>query len=1504
MPPIILASNAPSVFSATEAGSSVVTIGQGGVVMNAWGYTRVTSYDASYMYMKTGTNTLGTNSVVNLYITEGGDSGGGSFIFNSSSGVWELAGIHHGSASAIMENRVWPYAQLLRKTMDPPKASTNLGATVVWDSNGATSPTNQDGGGFWDWSNSNWMSPTGGAQLVWNDVNNDVAQFGVGSGSNTAYLVTNAPSLTAGGVIFQNQAYNLVGSKLILGGTNPVITVNATTGKITSDIDGCAGFTKEGAGTLSLLSGLSKFSGNVVVNKGTLVAQKAAAVSGTMGDLGPANTAHTITVNSNASLSFSVSDVFGGNDIGTNTTLIINAGGTVNNAQSVGNCLGSIVLNGGSLVCFGGTATNDPSWSLMGVVTCNSNSIILPSGAYANIGVCLGAGDSESGQTFYVGAGATLTSSVPLLNGYNSINAMVVSYLNKTGAGTLLINSNATYSGMTTIDGGTLALGGTGSISNTPVIQLATNTTFDVTVPGYTVLNGQELRGLGQIKGAVTNAAGSRLAPGYPNTVGTLTFKNPLMLNVGATNQFKLGTNTTAGTTYDQVVAGTLNVNSLDFEELSFATNAGFGPGVYVLFNATNLVGSLGPTTIGPVGANYGILSLDAVNKDVVLTVMGGNNPAVITEGSSTNIVMSEDGSPLPFSLTLNATDPDGDTLAWSVKTQATNGTAAVSGTGPSKAISFTPAANYNGVDRFVVQVTDGKGGTATMTVNMTILSVLDPPVANSKTEWVLQNVSKAITVTGYDPDAGDTLSYLLVTGPASGTLAGTLPNVIYTPATNFVGNDSFTFDITDGLFTSTVAAISVKVTATGGTCVWVNASGGMWSATSNWLDSAVSDGWGSTADFSTLDITTNTVVHLDSARTNGNFIFSDTVTNGSFNWVLDNNGNAANILTLAGPAPTITVNNLGASNVIMSGVISGTNGLIKSGVGTLIPSAVNTYTGPTVINGGKLAISNDGNLGAIPGSSQSNNITLNGGTLQITANITTHANRGIYLAGGTSTLACSTGGNGVHANAISGPGNLDINITSSEYRLTVANTYTGDTRLTGNAYGLVLNPGGERAFQNSTITYKTDTDTLFLTASNATFGGISGNWNLVLRTKYTPYKAVAVSVGNNDKNTTFGGVISDIGSITKIGTGTLTLTTNNTYTGGTTNSSGALQLGDGVSRNGSVLSNIVNNATLIFANPTAQTFDGVIKGAGSLIKTGAGTLTLTASNTYAGATTISNGTMSVSNACLCTTSSVYIVSGAKLDLSFNGSNTVNSLYLGGAQMAPGIYGSAALGGASYFSGNGVLNVTNGPAVTSYPLTISAGPNGWVVGTSDYYPAGTNIQVQAVASNYYSFLTWTGTVTSGANPLTVVMSNAQSVVATFAEILATNSTPQWWLAGYGVTNGSLDDQALGDADGDGMLNWQEWVAGTNPTNAASRLSITNVVMTADGKMPLIFNSVTGKTYQVWQISDLLGTNWSVAYRAAVAGGPYDTNAIPGTGSTITNFVQPGGASGFYRIGVQ
>jgi autotransporter-associated beta strand protein len=138
----------------------------------------------------------------------------------------------------------------------------------------------------------------------------------------------------------------------------------------------------------------------------------------------------------------------------------------------------------------------------------------------------------------------------------------------------------------------------------------------------------------------------------------------------------------------------------------------------------------------------------------------------------------------------------------------------------------------------------------------------------------------------------------------------------------------------------------------------WINTNGGLYSATGNWLNGQVATGTPYTALFNTIDITTDpTVVHLDSAQSIGAIIFGDLNTSTAAGWLLDNDGNTANTLTLGGQT-NIAVNALDPSKqVTISAILAGTAGMRKSGFGTLDLNNANTLTGNVSVNQGTLTL-------------------------------------------------------------------------------------------------------------------------------------------------------------------------------------------------------------------------------------------------------------------------------------------------------------------------------------------------------------------------------------------------------------------------------------------------------------------------------------------------------------------------------------------------------------------
>jgi hypothetical protein len=134
------------------------------------------------------------------------------------------------------------------------------------------------------------------------------------------------------------------------------------------------------------------------------------------------------------------------------------------------------------------------------------------------------------------------------------------------------------------------------------------------------------------------------------------------------------------------------------------------------------------------------------------------------------------------------------------------------------------------------------------------------------------------------------------------------------------------------------------------------------------------------------------------------------------------------------------------------------------------------------------------------------------------------------------------------------------------------------------------------------------------------------------------------------------------------------------------------------------------------------------------------------------------------------------------------------------------------------------------------------------------------------------------------------MTTPRALQLWFSALLATNSTPQWWLAHYGLTNGGFNAAALDDSDHDGLCNWAEYVAGTDPTNATSVLQVAEISTNSVWFTP----ALTNRSYAVLYVTNLWSTNWLPlgAYQA----GTGTVTALP-----LTNVASP---TIFYRIGVQ
>jgi fibronectin-binding autotransporter adhesin len=351
------------------------------------------------------------------------------------------------------------------------------------------------------------------------------------------------------------------------------------------------------------------------------------------------------------------------------------------------------------------------------------------------------------------------------------------------------------------------------------------------------------------------------------------------------------------------------------------------------------------------------------------------------------------------------------------------------------------------------------------------------------------------------------------------------------------------------------IAVVGVQA-AQAVTATWTGASGNAnWKTAGNWSTGAA-PGAGDDLVFpagaahlsTNNNITAGTSFNSITISGNGYTLAGNSIDLGAGN-LSDTNASGSNTVSLAmsmAATRTFSVSNASESLTI-SGVLSGAGGLTKAGAGTLILSAGNTYSGATTINGGKLSIGLDSNLGTAPGAATAGQLTFGGGTLATTTSFALSSNRGIAF-NSTGTIDVAPGTTLTYGGIAAGAGGLTKTNTGT-LTLSGTNTYTGATTInagtvqiaTGANIGAV--PGsptpGQLTFGGGTLA----TTTSFALSSTR---GIAFNST----------GTIDVAPGTT---LTYGGIAAGAGGLTKTNTGTLTLSGTNTYTGTTTVSAGTL---------------------------------------------------------------------------------------------------------------------------------------------------------------------------------------------------------------------------------------------------------------------------------------------------------------------------------------------------------
>ena len=378
------------------------------------------------------------------------------------------------------------------------------------------------------------------------------------------------------------------------------------------------------------------------------------------------------------------------------------------------------------------------------------------------------------------------------------------------------------------------------------------------------------------------------------------------------------------------------------------------------------------------------------------------------------------------------------------------------------------------------------------------------------------------------------------------------------------------------------------------------------------------------------------------------------------------------------------SISSAGAGILIYNNVIANkvgeTGSWAKQGGGTLELGGVSTYTGNTVISNGilKLTTGNDrlptGTVVSLGQAASANlgTFNLNGLNQQIaglasTTGTNSSANKNTVTSATAATLTISVASGVTHtygdgttaANSGVLTGALSLEKTGSGTQvLGDANTFSGGTTLTAGTLGL----GSGTALGAGGLTINGGTLAAITVARNVANNlTVGGDFTLGGQGFSTTFNGT-VDLGGATRSitlantATINGVISNGGlslSISAGGSKTLILSGTNTFTGGTTISSGTLQVGAG-GATGSLAGAITNNAALVFNHNGAITADNLISGTGSVTKQGAGILTLSGANTFTGTSTISAGTLLVGHLTALGTGAVT-VSGGILDL-----NTAN----------------------------------------------------------------------------------------------------------------------------------------------------------------------------------------------------------------------------------------------------
>lgn len=835
---------------------------------------------------------------------------------------------------------------------------------------------------------------------------------------------------------------------------------------------------------------------------------------------------------------------------------------------------------------------------------------------------------TASGPSFTFPGNGTLDTGANDVTLVNSFGDGGVGSLIKQGSGTLTVDGAADYSGSTIVSNGTLALGSSANIPSTTNILISSNATLDVSAlsSGFTLNPGASLSGAGTFKGNLTDAPTAVISPLSGNGAATLTVNGNLSLNGGGVLDYDLANVTTPGNEVNSLIAVSGNLDIAQMTTLNLNLTSGSpGLGAYTLMTYGTFSGSTANLS-APLGFfitnNTAAKAIQLIVTHVPQTlVWAGDNSANIWDVDNTpnwldagvltnfftgdSVTFTDAGSDNPF-INIDEDVAPGATTVNSTESYDFAGTGAITAGSLTKAgagtLMLENQNSYPGatvIDGGTLEVggntyggSAGSLGTGPVTNNAELQFNLNDTYSVTQNIYGTGGISNlnsgAVTLAGNVMGGGVTQD-----GSGSLTLSGSntytgstivMEGVLQVASSNALGSGTSFVSVSNGgkLYITANVNLATKT-------IYLQGSGPDGAG-------ALEKGGNGVSDVSNpIDLTGDTTFDVDG----GSSLY------------------LTSTAAIVAPGTNVFLNSASGGLGAFSGPLNlGPAALTVEGAGTWVIASSNNYTGGTMLNGGTLEIQSSNSLGTATSPNPAF-VNFNGGTLGVSNNIIFADGLRGFTVSGAGDIDVASGATLVIANPISGSGTLTKS-DSGTLVLAGSNSFNGtlnvDSDNNVNNDGMVeVTTSGAIANVISPIAIQNNLGGASTFALNGSNIVVTQDFTLNGRSPTTP--AILNIAGTNTM----------AGNLTSGGAG-------GRYT--IESDSGLLILG---STNTVLTFNTTDPQTYTFQGNGSFLVAGAIEdgtnGADditSIDKTGAGTLTLGASNSYSGTTTVTGGALEV----------------------------------------------------------------------------------------------------------------------------------------------------------------------------------------------------------------------------------------------------------------------------------